>query len=142
MVQALLVDRCHLQAHHETRDQPIYALSIAKNGPKLTPAKPNDDPKAMFVMSGSGKITGSQAVLSQLVTQLTQALGRTVENRTGLTGKYDFTLTWTPEDQSSDSTAGTSLFTALQEQLGLKLSPAKAPVPVLVVDHLERPSQN
>ena len=142
MVQALLIDRCHLQAHPESRDQPIYALSIAKDGPKLTPAKTNDDPEAIFTIGSPGKITGSQSVLPQLVSQLTQALGRTVEDRTGLTGKYDFTLTWTPEDQSSDSTAGTSLFSALQEQLGLKLSPAKAPVPVLVIDHLERPSEN
>ncbi len=142
MVQAILIDRCHLQAHPETRDQPIYALSIAKGGPKLPSAKPNDDPEAIFTIGGPGRITGSQSVLPQLVSQLTQALGRTVEDRTGLTGKYDFTLTWTPEDQSADSAAGTSLFTALQEQLGLKLSPAKAPVPVLVVDHLERPSQN
>ncbi len=143
MVQALLVDRCHLQAHPETRDQTIYVLSIAKGGgPKLTPAKPNDDPKAIFTLSSSGKITGSQAVIPQLVSQLTQALGRTVEDRTGLTGKYDFVLTWTPEDQSSDSTANTSLFTALQEQLGLKLSSDKAPVAVLVIDHLEHPSEN
>ncbi len=142
MVQALLVDRCHLQAHNETRDQPIYALSIAKGGPRLSPAKSNDDPEAIFTIGSPGKITASQSELPQLVSQLTQALGRTVEDRTGLTGKYDFTLTWTPEDQSSDSTAGTSLFTALQEQLGLKLSPDKAPVPVLVIDHLERPSEN
>lgn len=142
MVRALLVDRCHLQAHTETRDQPVYVLSMARSGPKLTPAKPNDDPKAIFTASGPGKITASQAVIPQLVSQLTQALGRTVEDRTGLTGKYDFALTWTPEDQGCDSPAGPSLFTALQEQLGLKLSPAKASVPVLVIDRLEHPSQN
>ncbi len=142
MVQALLVDRCHLQAHTESREQPVYTLSIAKGGPKLTPAQPNDDPKAISTESSPGKIIAKQSVLPQLVSQLTQALGRTVNDHTGLTGKYDFTLTWTPEDQGSDSTPGPSLFTALQEQLGLRLSAAKAPVPVLVIDRLERPGEN
>ena len=150
MVQALLADRCHFSAHTETRDQPIYALTIAKGGSKLTPAKPNDDPKAISLTASPGKIVATQAVIPQLVSQLTQALGRTVEDRTGLPAKYDFTLTWTPEDhtsdrssnQSSDATAAPSLFTALQEQLGLKLSPSKAPVPVLVIDHLEQPTEN
>ena len=142
MVQALLADRCHLRAHPETRDQPIFILSVAKGGPKLTPAKPNDDPEAIFTIGSPGKITASQSVIPQLVAQLTQALSRTVEDRTGLLGKYDFTLTWTPEEQSSDPNAGPSLLTALQEQLGMKLSPGKAPVPVLVIDRLEQPSEN
>ena len=86
--------------------------------------------------------------MRQLISALSQATGRTVLDQTGLTGRYDLTLTWTPDTAESADAAspldisGASIFTAIQEQLGLKLEPTKAPVPVLVIERLERPSAN
>jgi uncharacterized protein (TIGR03435 family) len=157
MVQALLTDRFKLRAHHETRELPVYELVVAKNGPMLQVSNPgpNDDPGGTIKM-GHDRIAGQNVVVSQLVTALTHALGRKVVDKTTgqLPGKYDFTLNWTPDEaiaplsQSSNRAAqgpdasGPSIFTAIQEQLGLKLVPAKGPVEVLVIDHVEYPSMN
>jgi len=154
MIQAMLADRFKLLAHHEIREQPVYELVIAKNGPKLQEAKPAEgsDPGGT-VESRAGQIAAKNVVVSQLVTRLTQTLGRTVVDKTeGLKGKYDFMLIWAPDEAgSSPSSAsssappdptGPSIFTAIQEQLGLKLEPAKGPVDCLVIDHLEQPSEN
>jgi len=152
MVQALLADRFKLQAHHETRDLPIYELVTAKSGPTLQLSKSADPGGA--VKRERGRITGQNAVMYQLATALTDTLGRTVVDKTGVQGKYDFALIWTPDEadtppsQSPNAAAqppdasGPSIFTAIQEQLGLKLVPAKGPVEVLVIDHVEHPSAN
>ncbi len=152
MVQALLADRFKLRAHHETRELPIYELVIAKNGPKLQASETNPVPGDITV--GRGRITGKNVVMYRLETALTRTLGRTIVDKTGLRGPYDFTLNWTPDDadpsssqspngaaQETDASWG-SIFTAIQEQLGLKLVPAKGPVEVLIVDHVEYPSAN
>jgi len=152
MVQALLADRFKLRAHHETREFPIYELVIAKNGSKLQASAANPVPGD--ITTGPGRITGTNVVLFRLETALTRALGRTIVDKTGLRGPYDFTLNWTPDvddpssaqssngaAQESDASGG-SIFTAIQEQLGLKLVPAKGPVEVLVVDHVEYPTSN
>jgi len=154
MLRALLADRFKLLAHHEIREQPVYDLVIAKNGPKLQEAKPAEgsDPGGT-VESRAGQIAAKNVVVSQLVTRLTQTLGRTVVDKTeGLKGKYDFMLIWAPDEAGSSpssasssappNSTGPSIFTAIQEQLGLKLEPAKGPVDCLVIDHLEQPSEN
>jgi uncharacterized protein (TIGR03435 family) len=154
MVQAMLTDRFKLRSHHEIREQPVYDLVIAKNGPKLREAKPAEGSDPGGTMERKpGQMTAKNVVVSQLVTALTQTLGRTVVDKTeGLKGKYDFMLTWSPDEAgasapSDDNPAppdptGPSIFTAIQEQLGLKLEPTKGPVECLVIDHLEQPSEN
>jgi len=158
MLQTLLADRLKLTLHSETKELPVYALVIAKNGPKLKDVKPGDaDPSGMTF--GRGLFKGQGVRIAFLVRMLSQQqLGRPVLDKTGLTGKYDFTLQWTPEEnrapmfkgtrdggQGPDSppdSSGPSIFTAIQEQLGLKLEAQKGPAEVLVIDHVERPSEN
>jgi|SRR5208337_1627287 len=170
-VQSLLADRFKLTFHRETKELPVYALVVAKNGPKLQEAKPGDTyPNGMkgldgrahagMMRMGRGQLTGQAIPLASLVGMLSQQLGRTVVDKTGLKGNYDFTLQWTP-DQSQPAmlmgpeggkpgpdnaprpeSSGPSIFTAIQEQLGLKLESQKGPVEILVIDHVERPSEN
>jgi uncharacterized protein (TIGR03435 family) len=165
MIQDLLADRFKLKVHHEIREQPIYALVVTKNGRKLNEAKPGDtypnglkDPYdgrtgAGVVLRSKHRIAAQAIPMSSLVVMLTQITGRTVVDKTGLAGEYDFTLNWTPEiaatpSPGTDSAAplpddsGPSLFTAIQEQLGLKLESTKGPADVLVIDHIEMPSEN
>jgi uncharacterized protein (TIGR03435 family) len=173
MLQALLADRFGLTLHHETKDLPVYALVIAKNGPKLRKAKPGDTYTDGFkgidglpagphnmVLRGRGEFKAQAQPISALVRALSHALGRPVLDKTGLTGSYDITLEWTPDEihsttmkdpargqQPADSTlasepSGLSIFTAIQEQLGLKLESQKGVTEVLVIDHVEKPSEN
>jgi len=208
LLQALLFDRFKLKAHRETKDLPVYALVIAKNGPKLREAESSDtypgggegvDGRArgdrgsfhFKVEGGQFKLTGQavslQALVQVLMDQPTvdrpildrtglkgnhdinflarllmdlHLLHRPVLDQGGLKGNYDFTLQWTSdqnlaplfkgpadgnratENAPRSESSGPSLFTAIQQQLGLKLEPTKAPVEVLVIDHVERPSEN
>jgi bla regulator protein blaR1 len=138
MLQTLLADRFQLKFHRETKEQPVYALVLAKNGPKLQEVKN----EGRGVGSGArGRINGNGADMATLATVLADKLGRSVIDRTGLKGVYDFLLTWTPDEVRADD-PGPSLFTAIQEQLGLKLESTKGPVEVLVIDHAEKPSEN
>jgi uncharacterized protein (TIGR03435 family) len=138
MVQALLADRFRLVVHRETRELPVYVLVVAKGGAKLQEAKGG----AHF--GGSrGEITDQGASIATLADQLSRVVGRPVVDKTGLAGRFDLTLKWTPESGAPQADSdGPSIFTAIQEQLGLKLESAKAPVPVLVIDHVEMPSAN
>jgi uncharacterized protein (TIGR03435 family) len=160
MLQALLADRFKLVAHHEVKEQPVYALVIAKNGPKLTESKSDDtNPGATEEGHGNkrphaihmsrGRLTAQSISVSNLEVLLTQITGRTVLDKTGLKGNYDVTLNYAPLDGQPTFLNGIpqeetrpSIFTAIQEQLGLKLDSQKAPVEVLVIDHVERPSEN
>jgi bla regulator protein blaR1 len=152
MEQSLLADRFRLKVHFETREMPVYTLVVAKGGAKLNPAK-NEKPARISTlgnaqgneMTATG-VTLEQFVLSPLVTGA--AAGLPVMDQTGLRGTFDFTLNWTP-DQLAVSTAakevgadGPSFFTAIREQLGLLLVRSKAPVEVIVIDHIEQPSSN
>ena len=93
-------------------------------------------------MRGDGhQLTGRATTVEEFAGMLSGLVGRMVVNKTGVTGKYDFSLSWSPAEQPT-ADSGPSIFTALQEQLGLKLVPAKGPVDVLVVDHVEQPSPN
>jgi len=137
-MQALLADRFKLQIHRETKETPIDALVVAKGDFKLK------ESQAIVRMwsSRDGRITITAGQIDDLVFSLTGDADRTVVNKTGLTGKYDIDLKWTPDDQQGTPDAGPTLFTALEEQLGLKLVPAKGPVDTFVVDHVERPTEN
>lgn len=147
MFQALLADRFHLKIHHETRPLPVLALTVASSGPKLSsPA----DTKGGFLRNDGRGIEGRNIPLTYLANMLGQQSeigGRMVIDQTGLTGKYDFKLTWTPQQLAenpadSSSASGPSLFAALTEQLGLKLKSTKAPVDVIVIDHVDMPTPN
>jgi len=158
LLQPVLADRFHLVAHFETRTLAAYALVVAKGGPKLTPVKPailpdgREDPGG--ITPGHDKIIATGATIEPLLHMLQLLLGRPVVDRTALTGHYSFTLTCAPnyamrpvingqmQSLSADEEALPDLFTAIQEQLGLKLESVKAPVQVLVVDHIEHPSDN
>jgi bla regulator protein blaR1 len=143
MEQSLLADRFKLKVHFETREMPVYALTIAKGGPKLIPAK---DGESSRLSVRQNEMTARAVTLDQWIHSPFLG-GRMVVDQTGLTGTYDFTLTWSEQSISSgigegSGTDAPSLFTAVQEQLGLKLIPAKAPVEVIVIDHIDRPSEN
>lgn len=151
MVQALLADRFQLRSHAETRTFPIYALVVGKNGPRLEPSTANGT--SINGRKGQIAVRGSDHTVSLLVDQLTKVLDRVVVDKTGIDGRFDLSLTWTPEDGdaapkfaaapgSLSDTARVSIFTAIQEQMGLKLVPQKGPVQALVIDHVEMPSEN
>jgi uncharacterized protein (TIGR03435 family) len=167
MLQALLADRFKLAVHHETKDLPVYSLVIAKGGFKLQESKPDEtDPQGrtgMHISGSSGAMRGQLVSMASLAQFLYGRLGRTVLDKTGLTGKYDFMLKWTPDQNQMQPAGGfqatsggapggqpalvadagaPDLFTAVQEQLGLKLESGKGPVEVIVIDHVERPSGN
>jgi uncharacterized protein (TIGR03435 family) len=152
MLQALLAERFRLAVHTESRVQPVYELVVAKHGPKLTPTKA----EGTSSNGGYGRLTikGGENTMEVLAEQLSRNVGRIVVDKTGIQGRYELTLTWAPDEMrtprpdgsvavsSAYNSSAPSIFTALQEQLGLKLVPAKAPVPILVIDHADLPSEN
>jgi len=137
----LLADRFQLTLHPETREQPVYSLVVAKGGPKL---QESAEPGSLIRMLGRGKLNGRAVGLGMLALNLSNELGRTVIDRTGLTAKYSFQLNWVPSTNSPDAPDpdGPSVFAALQEQLGLRLEAGKGPVEVLIIDRVEMPSGN
>lgn len=178
MMLPVLQDRFGLKFHHETKEMEVYTLVVTKGGPKLkeaTPeelsggAPPSDKPgappaprKGQFMMRAESQGFTLQATASDmagLVRMLSQQIGSTVVDKTGLTGEYDYTLSFTPDDANmqmlgapkgpapdgggqTQEPVGPSIFAALQEQLGLKLVPEKQQVDVIVIDHIEQPSAN
>jgi uncharacterized protein (TIGR03435 family) len=165
----LLADRFKLTVHDETKVLPIYELVVAKNGSKLKEATPGDTyangvkgpdgvGRAGMITMRPGQLTAQAVPVTSLVNLLSQQLHRTVVDKTGLTGKYDISLQWTQDDGSNPIFKGTdgsqqraepppdasgpSIFTAVQEQLGLRLQSSKGPVQVVVIDHIEMPSEN
>jgi len=174
MLIPMLADRFKLKFHHETREQPIYALVVAKGGPKLTKGEPDDTrgPKSSdphqpedlskehhWVFTVAGRIEADSISMGILADQLTRlnAVGRPVLDRTAIEGNYNFTLRWTADNlpfailhdpdglgaaTAKDESGPSSLFTAIQEQLGLKLEPRKDRFDVIVIDYIDRPSPN
>jgi uncharacterized protein (TIGR03435 family) len=143
MLQSLLTDRFHMKAHIEQRELSVLQLVIAKGGPKLKEATPDEAGNASVSVGRGQKITAIDAPLAALPGLLNNEAGRTVVDKTGLTGKYDFTLQYVPAAQAAtDTSGGSSIFTALEEQLGLKLEPGKAALDVLVIDSVEKPADN
>jgi uncharacterized protein (TIGR03435 family) len=142
MLRALLAERCKLAVHPETRDQAAYGITIAKGGPKLKSYDPNNLGNGN--RGGPGHLELHNATVGQLGNSLYSELGRFVVDTTGLTGTYDIVLDWTPANTPIDDPKanGPSITTAVQEQLGLKLEPQRAPIEYLVIDHVEKPTGN
>ena len=137
MLAAVLADRFKLAVHRETKELTVYALVVAKNGPKLKKGEPGDNNTS----SRRGHLTAQTSMrgLAVFLAGPNVKLGRPVVDKTGLDGVFDFNLDWTPEGvATADSDATPSIFVALQEQLGLKLEAQKSPVEVLIVDHVEK----
>jgi uncharacterized protein (TIGR03435 family) len=152
MVQALLKDRFKLVIRHETKDAPIYELVVAKGGSKIQ--EDTVSARSTMGMTGPGKFTAQKASLAMFAQLLGTLTGRPVVDKTGLASTYTFKLDWTPEvgeggprapgaqEVAPPDPSGASLFTALQEQLGLRLQSAKGPVENLVIEAAEKPSEN
>lgn len=176
MLQALLADRFQLAIHRETKELPVYALVVARKngklGPNLVEAKGDNcvvvdttkppsppEPGKSPVLSCGGirmqpnALRGVSVQIRQLTPNLSRLLGRTVVDKTGLTGKYDISMEWAPDESQfpqmpgapsppPSESAGLSIFTAVQEQLGLKLEAQKGPVETIVIDRVEKPTTN
>ena len=152
MLQKILQDRFDMKSHYETRELSGYALVLGKDGSRMTEIQPPIGPSGM--KDGGGRQVGPGLIRSMgmpmlpLVRQLTIELGRVVMDKTGLTGYYNFTLKWTPDqtaatpDANGGDSSAPSIFTAIQEQLGLKLVPAKIPASILVIDQIKEPTEN
>jgi uncharacterized protein (TIGR03435 family) len=147
MLQTLLADRFQLKLHRETRELPEYKLVIAKGGAKLRHALESDPDETRI---GRGLIENRHMSIGDLAGWLKGELGRPVSDDTGLAGNYSVKLEWVPDEgqpnsqgaiPSADST-GATIFSAIQEQLGLKLEAHKGPVEILIIDRVEKPSAN
>lgn len=142
MARSMLEERCQFKAHEETKELPVYELVIAKGGLKMKEAAPSKDAsESMF----SGRLVAKAQQVDAIVSGFTNLAGRLIVDKTGLgEKKFDFELKWTSDDRPvADGAADAPpLFVALEEQLGLKLVPAKGPVTVVVVERMERPSAN
>jgi uncharacterized protein (TIGR03435 family) len=156
MLQALLTDRFGLVIHRETHDKPGYVLVVARNGPKLPP--PVDDRSVLFSRTPTGDTTlkAPNVSMKRFAEALSTTLQAAVVDQTGIEGQFDVSMQWTPDPASlprlksgepappppTDAIPGPSIFTALQEKLGLKLESKKVPVEVIFIDRANRPSEN
>lgn len=153
-LKALLAERFQLAIHRDSKEQTVLALVVGKNGSKLQESKGGAGP---MMRMGRGQITGQGIEMQMLANNLSNQVGRPVIDRTGLKGRFDIKLEWTPdpgqdigpfgappgvEPPPPPDPNGPSLFAALQEQLGLRLESQKGPVEILVIDRAERPSEN
>ncbi len=152
MMQTLLKERFQLAVRHETRDATVYQLVVAKGAPKL---KESSLKAGGIRFLGRGNVEGRGTAMTGLAGYLQTLLGDVVRDKTGLTTSYDFKLTWAPDEAQAGKPgaqgvpatngaeeSGPSIFTALQEQLGLKLEATKGPVETLVIERVEKPSEN
>ena len=156
MLRKLLSERFSLTFHREEKEFPVYALTVAKGGPKLTPSQPDTSPEGppplVFILSpGEAHLPARNATMSELAWVMQRsAVDRPVLDRTGFSGRYDFDLEWRPDDTQfggivppgGPDEPKPDLFAALQQQLGLKLEATRGPVETLVIDRVERPSAN
>jgi uncharacterized protein (TIGR03435 family) len=139
MAQTLLSDRFRLKTHRETRLVPVYALTIAKSGPKLHAPRPDEH---WSIDSYPGTIEATNAPMTLFIDELSGKVDRPVVDKTGLTESFDFTLRWSAEIPGRADPGLGSIFTAIQDQLGLKLEAEKRPCEILMIDSIERPSAN
>jgi uncharacterized protein (TIGR03435 family) len=155
MIAKLVEDRFKLVTHRETREMSVYAIVVGKDGPKMKKNETNPNGLPGLIFKGLGVLPAMNATMGDFAGVLQSVvLDRPVVDKTGLQGRWDFTLTWTPDETqfvsrgvrvpppSTDPNAPPVISTAFQEQLGLRLESTKAPVDVLVVDRVERPSEN
>jgi uncharacterized protein (TIGR03435 family) len=141
LLQAMFADRFRLKFHRESRELPVYSLVAAKGGPKLTVHSGEGAPiTGIHSSSGKDRVNARKTTMKRLAEVLSEQTDRVVIDNTGLTGEYDFSLEWA-SDPIADS-QDPSIFTAIQEQLGLKLDSAKGAVQIIVIDSAERPSEN
>lgn len=160
MLKALLVERFQLKFRAETKESPTYALVAGKGGPKLTKSEIQGEGPRTQMRMGRGQVSAKGIPMAMFANQLSNHVGRHVEDKTGLAGNYDVDLTWTPEPGQGfglfggaapppppNAVAGAggdgpTIFTALQEQLGLKLESSRGQVPVVVIESISKPSEN
>jgi uncharacterized protein (TIGR03435 family) len=154
-LRSLLAERFQLVLRRESKEMPVYALKIAKDGHKLKTPKVQGEQGG--IRGERGQMIGENAPLNFLIVNITGQLGRPVIDQTGLTGRFDFTLEFTPDMRggkgpdvpgdkgdvpSASEPSGPSIFTAIQEQLGLKLEAAREPVETFVIERIEKPTEN
>jgi uncharacterized protein (TIGR03435 family) len=145
MQQPILAERFQLKFHREMKKLPVYELVTVKGGPKFKDSTPAELKGEQGVGVHHHKMVAMGVSMSALVDQLSAQVQRVVLDKTGLTGKYSLQLSWSPDDAppaAADVATPPDIFTALEEQLGLRLQPGKADVDVLVIDHVEMPSEN
>jgi len=159
MMQKLLADRFQLKFHHEQRELPVYVLTAPKGATKLTKNAGSPEDPSAFYFRGFGDMTVANYTMADFCIWFQgSVMDKPVVDHTGLTDRYNFNLKWTPDDSqfaqfrsamgalprggTEDPNAPPSLYTAIQEQLGLKLTPMKTPVDVIVIDHVEEASAN
>lgn len=158
MVQKLLAERCQLKFHHETKELSVYAVSVASGGPKMTKSTVGPDDPQGFMFRGLGDLIVRNMSMKDFASWMQSGvMDKPVVDHTGLTDRYDFTLKWTPDDsqfqqfrgavnmnhpETNDPNAPPSLYTAVQEQIGLKIEATKAPDDVIVIDSVQKPSAN
>jgi uncharacterized protein (TIGR03435 family) len=144
MLQTLLVERFRLRLHREQRETSVFALVVAKNGLKIAPVAASRcaPPNTCGFSATPTEIVARGQSMEQLATRLSRSIGQTVVDRTGVSGIFDFKLEWTQDDQfrAPGATASPAIFTALDEQLGLRLQSQRAPVAMLIIDGIERPT--
>jgi uncharacterized protein (TIGR03435 family) len=149
MLQTLLAERFQLKLHREMKEVPVYVLVVGKSGSKMKESAADAQPGMRFRSGSSQDMTVSKGSIEQLTARLSASTGRPVLDMTGLKGAYDYKLEWTNERASEHGSAdvatdagGPSIFTAIQEQLGLRLESRKGPIEILVIDRAEKPSEN
>ena len=155
MIRQLLTERFKLAFHRDKRDMPVYAIVVGPNGHKLTKNETNPNGLPGLLFRGLGVLPVTNATIGDFAGVMQSAvLDRPVVDKTGLTGRWDFQIRWTPDESqfasmgvrvpppTNDPNAPPGIFTAFTEQLGLKLDPSRGPVEVLVIDKVEKPSEN
>jgi uncharacterized protein (TIGR03435 family) len=145
MLQNLLAERFQLKLHRDTKEVPIYALVVGRNGPKLTPSAPNATGGSTVRGSDKGlQMVAKRGTMLSLANQLSVSSGRPVIDKTNLTETFEFTLEWFPANRTPppDADVAPDLFNAIQNQLGLRLESTKGPIEVLVIDSVEKASAN
>jgi uncharacterized protein (TIGR03435 family) len=157
MLQKLLADRFALKFHREHRELPVFAIAVAKGGPKMTLSAPGQGNEDVFYFGKLGDLTATNITMDQFAKVMQGSVtDRPVVDRTGLTEHYDFKLRWTPDDsqfaqfrsagvqqrKTSKPSNQPALNDAMQQQIGLRIDAVKAMVDVIVIDHVEHPSPN
>jgi uncharacterized protein (TIGR03435 family) len=143
MEKSLLATRFQFQFHRETRETSVYSLTVAKGGLKMKLSADQTDPeKGGPRENGPGRIVGEGVPLYVIVNLLSNMLGRTVVNNTGLTGRYEVNLQWDPDSLAQADALDLAVIEAVEKQLGLKIESVKARDEVLVIDHIEHPTPN
>ena len=145
MSAQMLIERFHLKTHIEMKVMPIYEMTATGGGPKFKASTPGETP-GTDIDGTDGRVTlkGTAITMMSLAQSLSPSMDRTVIDKTGLTGEFDLLLRWSSDNapQPLPDDAPPAIFTAMEEQLGLKLVPAKGPAPTLVIDHVEKPTEN